>query len=365
VVYVLVGLAVAQGADWVFDLFELPNVASQLAAVLLVLGFPVALVLAWAYEVRPEEPRPVELTPSVIVEVPGSEHRKSIVVLPFDNMSPDPGDAYVADGLTEEIITNLSQIRPLRVISRNSALALKGTEKSTRVIGEELDVQYVLEGSVRKAGNDLRITAQLIDAKNDAHLWADTFKGTFDDVFDIQESVSRSIVDELKIELTSEEGERIADRPIQDVKAYEYYLKATAATYRISEEGMAEALRHFQLALDTIGDNALIHSGIAYIHYLLMNIGVRIEENRTKAMEAVGKAPDLDPEMPKARALFGWLTMFYRGTLKDVKEGAQHLKRALAADPDEFLALWGLTVVYIYVGRIPDAFPPALPPRRP
>ena len=149
VVYVLVGLAVAQGADWAFDLIELPNMASQLVAILIVLGFPIALVLAWAYEVRPEEPRVAEEAPASVIASSESE-RKSIVVLPFDNMSPDPGDAYFADGLTEEIITNLSYLRSLRVISRSSAMALKGTHKDLRTIGRELEVQYVLEGSVRK-----------------------------------------------------------------------------------------------------------------------------------------------------------------------------------------------------------------------
>jgi tetratricopeptide (TPR) repeat protein len=120
---------------------------------------------------------------------------------------------------------------------------------------------------------------------------------------------------------------------------------------------MSEALRHFRLALDAIGDNALLCSGIAYIHFFLMNIGVRIEENRAKALEHVRKALALDPEMPKARALLGWLTMFYRGNLEDVKEGARHLKRALEANPNEFQALWGLTVVYLYAGRVSAAYP--------
>jgi TolB-like protein len=149
---------------------------------------------------------------------------KSIVVLPFENMSPEKENEYFSDGLTEEIITDLSQIKKLQVISRTSAMQLKGTDKNIKTIGRELNVQYVLEGSVRKHGNNLWITAQLIDADNDIHLWAEKYRGTMDDVFDIQEKVSRSIADALKLKLSPEEYKRIAERPIADIKAYECYL---------------------------------------------------------------------------------------------------------------------------------------------
>jgi len=356
-VYVVVGIGVIEGAQLLFDAFGVSPFVWQIVVFLIVLGFPVALVLAWAYEVRPEERRETETAAAPVAGTPRPGQRKSIVVLPFDNMSPDPADAYFSDGLTEEIITHLSFIRSLRVISRNSAKALKGTEKSTRVIADELDVQYVLEGSVRKAGTNLLITAQLIDGPNDAHLWADKYTGTFEDIFDIQENVARSIVDALKIELTSEEGQRIANRPIEDLRAYECYLKATAAIYRFTEEGMSEALRHLHLALDTVGDNAMLYSGLALTYFSLMNAGVRIEENRAKALEAVQNALALDPEIPKGRALLGILTMTYRGTLEDVKEAVRHFQRALETDPDDFQALWGMSVVHLYVGRMSAAYP--------
>jgi serine/threonine-protein kinase len=282
---------------------------------------------------------------------------KSIVVLPFDNLSPEPDQEYFSDGLTEEIITDLSQIHDLLVISRSSAMTFKGTKKKIEDIAKEVNVQYVLEGSVRKAGNNLRITAQLIDATSDAHLWAEKYSGTLDDVFGIQEEVSRSIVEVLKIKLTSEEEQKITVRSIDNVHAYECYLKATGAIYRNTEHAMYDALRYFQLGLDTIGDNALLYSGIAYTYFWLMNIGVKIEEHRAKAEECVQKALALDPDMPKARALLGWLTMFYRGNLENVKEAARHLKRALAADPNDFQALVGLVAVYCYVGKIAVAIP--------
>ncbi len=146
------------------------------------------------------------------------EWKKSIVGLPFDNISPEEGQDYFCDGMTEEIITDLSSIHDLRVISRSSAMMLKGSKKAVGDIAKELNVQYVLEGSVRKSGNDIRITAQLIDAASDAHLWAEKYSGTLDNAFDIQENVSRSIVDALKIKLTPEESVRL--QMVSDMFAY-------------------------------------------------------------------------------------------------------------------------------------------------
>ena len=151
---------------------------------------------------------------------------KSIVVLPFENLSPDPDNEYFVDGLTEEIITDLSQVSRLHVVSRTSTMMFKGARKSIQAIAQEVGVRYALEGTVRKAGNSLRITAQLIDASGDAHVWAGKFSGSLDDVFDIQERVSREIVDALKVRLTPEEDRRMAQRPIDNVEAYYSYLRA-------------------------------------------------------------------------------------------------------------------------------------------
>jgi serine/threonine-protein kinase len=150
---------------------------------------------------------------------------RSIVVLPFDNLSPDPNDAYLGDGLTEELTADLSRIKALRVIARNSATAARQRTRDLKEIARMLDVRYLLEGSVRRAGQQLRITAQLIDGTTDAHLWAEKYGGTLDDVFEMQERISRSIVAELKARLTAEEE---ADRaaPVTDAETYELYLRA-------------------------------------------------------------------------------------------------------------------------------------------
>jgi TolB-like protein/Flp pilus assembly protein TadD len=281
--------------------------------------------------------------------------KKSIVVLPFENMSPDPEQDYFCDGMTEENIADLSKIQSLRVISRTSSMMLKGSKKDMHTVAREVNVQYVLEGSVRKAGNRLRITAQLIDALNDAHLWAEKYSGTLDDVFEIQEEVSGSIVDALKLTLSPEEKRKMGERPIRNSTAYEWYLRATGAASRYTEDSLVEALRYFEHALDAIGTDALIYSGMADTYLRLVNVGVEIDRNRKKAEELANKALELDPEMPKARALLGQLGIWYAGGNVNLREAARQFKRALAVDPVEPVALLGLGCVYFWAGRISAA----------
>ena len=204
VTYAVASVGVGGAADIFLPGLGAPPWALQTVLALLVLGLPVAVALSWPYDITPQgivrdssasarEPAGPLSMEQAPVDVSGSDDRNSIVVLPFDNMSPDPGDAYFSDGLTEEIITQLSYLRSLRVISRSSAMVLKETQKDVRTIGRELDVGYVLEGSVRKAGKDLRITAQLIDASADEYLWTQSYDRELRDVFDIQSEIALSV----------------------------------------------------------------------------------------------------------------------------------------------------------------------------
>ena len=193
--------------------------------------------------------------------------KKSIIVLPFDDMSPESDQEYFSDGLTEEIITDLSHINDLLVISRSSAMTFKGTKKKIKKISKEVDVQYVLEGSVRKAGNNLRITAQLIDGLNDTHLWAEKYSGTLDDVFQIQEDVSRSIVEALKLMLSPEEETKLTERPIDDPIAIDCYMKASYEIMRFTESSIDRALKYLQNGLDIVGENPVIYAGMGYAYF--------------------------------------------------------------------------------------------------
>jgi len=279
---------------------------------------------------------------------------KSIIVLPFENMSPDPEQEYFSDGLTEEIITDLSQVHDLLVISRSSAMTFKGTKKTIPEIARAVNVRYVLEGSVRKAGNNLRITAQLIDATNDAHLWAEKYSGTLDDVFDIQEKASRSIVDALRLKLTPEERHRVSVRPIDNFAVYECYLRAYQEIYKFTEEGRSRALNYLNSGLAISGDNALLYSAMAFTYWQYWLFGMKTDEIKAKAEECIKKALALDPRSPKAYAIRGW--MVYDFYLKP-KESLPLFKQALAFSPDEFEALHGLARAYIYAGKIQEAVP--------
>ncbi|MCI0596351.1 MAG: tetratricopeptide repeat protein, partial [candidate division Zixibacteria bacterium] len=277
---------------------------------------------------------------------------KSIVVLPFENISPDKDNEYFSDGLTEEVIADLSNIRTLRVISRSSAMTLKGTRKTVRTIGKELGVRYVLEGSVRKAGGQLRITAQLIDAATDAHLWTEKYNGTVEDIFAIQEKVSHSIAEALKLKLTTEEKAKLAQHPITNVQAYDCYLRARYAIHSWKEGELEQALELLNRALEQVGENALLYASQGYVYFQLVNAGYRQEEDLFKAEELAEKALALDPLSVHAHRLRAIIDMSFKG---DQKSGCRHLKEALASDPFDAESLYWLAITYATFGKIDEA----------
>jgi len=295
-----------------------------------------------------------DLRPAQPAQMALPEQEKSIAVLPFEDISPGKDNEYFSDGLTEEIITDLSQIQELRVISRNSSMAFKGTRETVQTIGRQLNVGYILEGSVRKAGNSLRITAQLIDAKKDTHVWAAKYNGTLDDVLDIQEEVSRSIVDALKLRLTPHETQRISQRPIDNVHAHECYLRAKQQIWLQTEKGLQHALQHLQNGLDIVGENAVLYAGMGYVYWQYVNLGIKQEDYLGQVEEYVKKAFELDPESSQGHLLLGLINQAFRG---NQEQAVYHFKRALAASPNDFDALIWLSLGYAVVGKVPAAIP--------
>src|SRR5215831_8642295 len=176
--------------------------------------------------------------------------KPSIAVLPFANMSGDPEQEYFADGIAEDIITLLSKSRALFVIARNSTFTYKGKAVDVRQVGRELGVRYVLEGSVRKAGNRARITGQLIDTATGAHLWADRFDGSLDDIFELQDQIASRVVGIIEPKLRLTETDRVSRKPTENLDAYDLYLRAVAEGYKRTEEGVAESIRLCRRALE-------------------------------------------------------------------------------------------------------------------
>ncbi len=286
-----------------------------------------------------------------IVEKPAfgeAVHGKSIVVLPFEDMSPDKDNEYFSDGLTEEIIADLSNVKELLVISRSSAMTLKGSQKKIKDIAAEVNVRYVLEGSVRKSGNNLRITAQLIDARDESHLWADKFNGTLEDVFDLQEELSRKIVNALKLKLTPDEDRRLSERPINNVLAFESYLRARHQAYNnFSEESLNSALILCQDALKHAGENELLYSMMGQIYILYLLWGIKLDKvYLQKAKECSLKVSTINPGSSHDCALRGMIA--YK--LGDRNEAANQLKQAVGIAPDNSVALIWLVSIYVRSG---------------
>jgi serine/threonine protein kinase/tetratricopeptide (TPR) repeat protein len=277
---------------------------------------------------------------------------KSIVVLPFENLSPDPENAYFADGLTEEIIADLAKVRALRVISRTSAMLFRGSKKDVPTIARELKVRYALEGSVRRAGQSLRITAQLIDAAADTHLWAEKYTGIFEDVFDMQEKVSRAIVEALRLELTPQEHQRIAERPIPNLYAYECYLKARREILRFVEPSLAKAMEYLEEGLRAMPDNPLLLAGMGYVHFQRVNMGFAQEDSLRKAEALATRALELAPGLPQGHLVLGLIASWHRGMMKTA---IAHFEQVLATDPNDLDVLRWSGVFYAHVGRLAEA----------
>jgi serine/threonine-protein kinase len=258
---------------------------------------------------------------------------KSIVVLPFENMSPDPENEFFADGLTEEIINDLAGIQGLRVISRNSALALKGTAKSTPAIASELGVSHVVTGSVRRAGNALRVMAQLVEVKTDAPIWNEKYAGTIDDVFGIQEEIATKIVAALEVKLTETEKRMIAERPVDDVVAFDLYLRARRELYAWTPGSVDRAAQLVDQALEVVGENPLLLAMRGQVEWMYVNVGIRPEKQHLhRAADFAEKALALDPDHH--------LGIFVRGIVAaqrgDTLSGLDDLLRAHERQPGDF-----------------------------
>jgi TolB-like protein/tetratricopeptide (TPR) repeat protein len=272
----------------------------------------------------------------------------SIAVMPFKNLSADGDAEFFADGLTEDVIVDLSKISRLRVISRASAMRLKTTDKDLRAVGKELNVRYVLEGSIRKSADRIRITAQVVDVMRDAHVWGERFQGSADDLFTIQEDMARRIVNALEFTLTPDEDRRLRDRPIADVRAHECYIRARQELWRFTAEGLERAQRFIQTGLDIVGDNELLFAAMGTIHWQFVNGGIDPSPDRIRrAAEFCEKALAIGGRSAQTHML----RAFLRIADGDLPSGLDHLKAALAVDPNDPDALYWRVLLLEFAGH--------------
>jgi len=262
----------------------------------------------------------------------------SLVVLPFTNVSADGENEYFSDGLTEEVIADLSRIEALRVLSRTSTMRLKGTGKDLATLARELEVHYALEGTVRKAGEDLRITVRLIDARTDAPLWGEKYSGTVRDVFAIQEKVSRSIADSLRVTLTPKEDRDLAARPAPNAYAFDTYLRTRRDIWSFVPERMERAKAELTHALKVVGDDPFLHAGLALVNWQYINGGVSGDREYLVLAERHARMVlALDPTSPHGPRLLG----FIRAQSGDLEGWVRYLMKAYAIDPhDPDGAVW-------------------------
>jgi len=281
-----------------------------------------------------------------------TEQQPSIAVLPFSNMSRDPDDEYFSDGLAEEIINALTHVPGLNVTARTSAFAFRGKEQDIRKIGEALDVRTILEGSVRRAGSRIRVTAQLINAGNGYHLWSERYDRELTDVFAIQDQIVESIVRALRVRLGRSEVPVAARRHSTNVAAYQDYLRGLNHWYRRDADSIQRAAHSFEQAVQRDPNYALAHAGVAESYASLGWYGLHADEARTKSRAALSRALALDDTLAEVHAAAGLCHLFLEW---DWPEAEQALRTAIELEPTHTRAKCWFAFLRIVQSRFGEA----------
>ena len=303
---------------------------------------------AWRVHIGPG-PSPATKPPTEIAQPLALPDKPSIAVLPFENMSGDPEQEYFADGMVEDIITGLSRSKSLFVIARNSSFTYKGKAVDIKQVGRELGVRYVLEGSVRKVGNRVRITGQLVDAATGNHIWADRYDSTLEDIFDLQDRVTMSVIGAIAPQLERAEIARAQRKPTESLQAYDYYLRALVNNYRYTREANMEALKLTQTANNLDPDFAAPFALGADCLAQRWGFGWSSAgaEDVTEARRLARRALELDKDDPRVLALAGETLGLFAGELD---EGAALLARAVSLDPNLAVARIWTGYVQLWLG---------------
>ncbi len=286
-----------------------------------------------------------------IKNISAQDNTKAIVVLPFDNISPDKESDYFADGLTEELIANFSRLKNIRLVPRTTSMRYKGTNKDIKTIGRELGTRYILAGSVRKFQENLRITAELIDVDNDSQLWAETFKGKLADVFDIQERVSKEIVEALRLKLSPTEKVVLEKRSTLNADAFDFYLRARDFLYKMTKTNIHFAIQLFQRAIEVDPRYASAYAGLSESYAYLFLYFERNKALLDKAIEASLKAMMYDATLSEAYAALA--LAHYNGN--SLMEATTAGEKAVELDPNNFTGIWILGRIYHNTDRDKEA----------
>jgi TolB-like protein/Tfp pilus assembly protein PilF len=282
-----------------------------------------------------------------------SHVEKSIAVLPFVNMSPEKDQDYFCDGITEEIINALAHIENFKIIARTSAFAFKDKQVDIREIGRILDVETLLEGSIRKAGDRLRITAQLIKVADGSHIWSERYDREIKDVFAIQDEIALAITDNLKVKLLGEEKSMIAKRHSKNLEAYNLYLKGTYWYLMSTSQGFTKALEYFNQALKKDPDYALAYCGLAAVLiYTTLFGNVSPGKAYTKANEYANKALEIDSTLAEAYWILGAINTYYSWNWK---EAERNFNLALQINPNLSIVYIFYALLLTYTGRNVEA----------
>jgi TolB-like protein/Tfp pilus assembly protein PilF len=389
VAYGVVAWLLMQVASQIFPFFEIPNWVVRLVVVLLIIGFPVALIIAWAFEVTPEGIKRTEAADAAgqrsrgvawiyvvligvglsvglffvgrytaghgtsrVSEVTTASPQKSIAVLPLVNESGDPKDEYFSDGLSEELIAALAQISGLKVIGRSSSFRFKDRKEEPKTIGEKLGVSTLLDGTVRKQGDRVRIVAALVNAADGIQLWTRTFDRELKDIFAVQEEIARAVAESLKVTLLGPQ-----DRPAQrgapsNVEAHNAYLQGHFLFLRRNLEDYRKAVGYFDQAIRLDPNYALAYTERSEAWSFIGDLTGQHEPAWSNARSDAEKAVAIAPDLAEARAALGWVRFFIDWKFA---EGLSELKRAIELSPANPTANDLLARAILYLGRLDEA----------
>jgi TolB-like protein/Flp pilus assembly protein TadD len=364
--YIIAAGGIIQLASATFPAWELPSWALRLVILLVLVGFPIALILAWAFDITTQGIRATPDTTAprtrrrrniimliatgvvisaatgffLLPRVAAHKVDKSIAVLPFENLSDEKENAYFADGIQDDVLTNLSKISDLRVISRTSVMQYRGRPTNLREIGKALGVSNILEGSVRRSGNKVRVNVQLIDANTDEHVWANDYDGDVTDVFAIQTHFAQKIANELRAKLSPSEKERMERKPTENGEAYQAFVQAQILSCAFEDlVKLKQSEQLYQRAVDLDPNFALAIARYSQLESWMVRTHEGTPEHRDKARSLAERAFQLQPELPEAHLALGFSYYYGDNNYEAALREFEIAQRGLPNESEAYLAI--------------------------